>query len=136
MIVELTNNAAQTVAVGDTVIFNTKLFSSGSCGCCCSRNGRFARLTKGGPYRISISANITTGTAGATAQLTVNAGGEPLPEMVLRAVSTAAGDNYTVSRSTIYPNCCKEVTHITVTNTGTVPVVIAANPTLIISKEE
>lgn len=132
--VVLTNPNTQTLAAGESLVFTAKSSYDNRGGCCCSKNGTYARLTKGGPYLISFSGNIGTTEADGIAELEVSVGGEVLPEMGMVSETSAAGGLNTVSRSTVYYNCCREVSHVVVKNSGGTAMNIGVNPTLIIKE--
>lgn len=129
----LSNVNAQTVPAGGTVIFNTVLKK---CGCdTCFRNNSGSVSINGNCalYEVGFGANIT-GAGTTPVELSINIGGSPLAETEMiytPAVANAVGHVYT---ETIVQTCCNLPNNITVTNTGTEPVIISANPVLSINK--
>lgn len=128
----LSNATAQTLAPGQSIIFDTVTMRSGN-GDCCHRPGSSAvKMKCRKTYEISFSANVSSATAGATAVLAIEVGGEVLPETTMKSTSTDANDLNNVATSTAYRNGCYDYDRVTVTNIGTADVTIDANPKLMI----
>lgn len=130
--IELTNDNVQILAPGQSVVFNTVVLQQG-CGECHRRNSSAVKLRSAGVYDISFSANIGSSTAEEDAELTIQLGGENLPETRMVTVSVAAGDINNVSRDVpVKINCC-DYDRLTVTNTGTTTINVV-EPVLFIRK--
>lgn len=127
----LSNSLEQTLAVGESIVFDKVLIHSG-CGECHRENTSSVKMIHKGDYHIEFHGNIGATTETTPAQLTISVGGEALPETTMISVSTAAGDINNVGSATIVKNCCCDYSRITVTNNGTVPVNIDANSALVI----
>lgn len=125
--IKLTNLTAQTIQPGQSVTFSTIMKK---CGCAeCFRLGTSGvKLCKRpATYEAYFQANVTTQTAG-VAQLSFGLGGDTLPEStVVRQIATANAFDSITLQDLIFVNCC-DFDRITVTNTGTIPVVISTNP--------
>lgn len=107
----LTNSAAQTVATGAAVTFDTVIFQTGN-GECHRDNSAGVSMRCRGIYEVNFSADVS-GTA--PLELTIEAGGEPLPETVMSSASATAQN---VSTMTALRNCCTGYERVTVVNTG------------------
>ena len=68
------------------------------------------------------------------AQLSIQAGGDTLPESTMISTTAAAGDLNNVAKTIPIKNCCDDYDRITVTNTGTTTVTVGAYPILFISR--
>lgn len=128
--IELSNTTAQTLAPGQTLTFDEVIIHKGCCEC--HRRGTGSvKLRSNGVYRASFSGNIDGATADAPVQLALSLGGSPLLETTM--ISAASGVN-NVATSTLIQNCCGDYDRVTVTNTGTIPVVVSPNANLSIYK--
>lgn len=107
----LTDTGTQTVEVGAPVTYGTKVFQTGG-GECHRRGSGGVTLRCKGIYEIHFSANVS-GTA--PVELTIEAGGEPLPETVM--VSNVAGAQNVATMTTVR-NFCEGYDRISVVNTG------------------
>lgn len=121
----VSNNAAQTIAPGQSVIFDRVIRHCGN-GECFREGMTSIKLRGDGLYDISYGANITN-TAAGPVQLSLQLGGGTLPETTAISTPAAVGDFNNVSRSTSVRNCCGDFDRITLTNTGTADVVVGAN---------
>lgn len=129
----LTNTIAQELQPGQSIIFDETVVSSG-CGEC-HRNGTgtvFLNRANGSVYDVHFSGNVT---ATAASQLSIQTGGAPLPETTMMVAPQAATTDYVnVSAATAIKNTCGYYNNVTVTNTGTDPLTVAANSCLYISR--
>lgn len=123
------NSAVQTLTPGQSIIFD-KTIMSNECGCCLRRSS--VKLTRKGVHTISFSGNIGATTADTEAEITVEVGGETLPETRMVTMSSAAGEVNNVSTTTKYNVCCSSFSVVKVTNTGTSTINIDANTSLVI----
>lgn len=126
----LTNTTEQVVQPGQAIVFDKTVFNKGICTCHRVGSTSVKMTRKCAVYEVEFSANIGSPTETTPVQLTLEVGGEPLPETVMISTSAAAGDLNNVSKSTFIPNCCGDLSRITVVNTGTAPVNIGAYPTI------
>lgn len=131
--ISLTNSAAQTLAAGASMTFDTVNFQTG-CGECYRKGTGQVKLRANGIYEITFNANISVATAGATGQLVLQLGGVTLPESLMQSVSAAAGDVHNVACNIAVRNCCGDYDRITITNNGTEAVTLAAYPDLFIKR--
>lgn len=113
----LTNTAEQTVTPGAAVTFDTVIFQTGN-GECHRRGSGGVSMRSKGIYEVHFSANVS-GTA--PVELTIEAGGEPLPETVMIS-NVATAQN--VATMTALRNCCEGYDRITVVNTGAADAVV------------
>ena len=129
----LTNTTAQTLAAGAALAFDSVVVKTKN-GCECHReNSAAVKLCQKGIYQIFFKANIG-GDAGTQANLVIDYGGEPLIETTMVATIEAATDVYNVAAETALKHCCCDGGRITVTNSGTTPVVVQPNSTLYIQR--
>jgi len=131
--ISLTNSAAQTIAAGASMTFDTKVFQSG-CGECWRSGTGSVKLRSNGIYEIHFSANIADATAAGTVSLALQLGGVTIPESAMSSVSAAANDANNVSCTIPVRNCCGDYDRITVVNTGTDAVVVSAYPALYVKR--
>lgn len=117
--IELSNTNAQTLAAGQSLLFDTILLHTG-CGECHRPNtGSVNLIQKKAIYEVSFNANIG-GTAAGDAQLAITLDNALLPETVSKVVTATAGDLQNVSANTfIQTCCCNTANSIFLTNTGT-----------------
>lgn len=133
--ISLSNTTAQTVAVGQSITFNTVLLKSQNGSECHRKNSASVKLcARPATYEVHFSANVTGATAAAPVQLSIATGGEVLPESTM--IYTPATANAVGSMSTDIPirNCCCDYDRITVTNTGANPIIVSANPILFVHR--
>lgn len=128
----LTNSTVELLAPGATVTYDTVSLQAGA-GECHRRNTGSVKMKSCGIYDISFSANIGGTAQGDTAELTIQLGGENLPETRMEVETPVAGDLFNVARTTAVKNCCGDYSRVTVTNTGTVAINVA-EPLLVVSK--
>jgi len=131
---QLSNSAVQTLAPGQSIIFDTVLVNKGECGCCHRKNSPAVKLYKRGTtYDVSFNGNIGTTTADGVAELAIQLGGETLPETMMTSETTAAGGLNNVFAHTLVPVCCNSYDRITVTNVGASTINVDANSSLVIT---
>lgn len=131
--ISLTNSAAQTLAAGASMTFDTVVFQSGA-GECFRKGTGSVKLRSNGIYEIHFHAAISSATAGGTAKLILQQGGVTIPEANMQTVSTAANDAHSVSVNVPVRNFCGDYDRITVVNAGTEAVTIEAAPELFIKR--
>lgn len=125
----LSNTAEQTIPAGQTMTFNTVLYKSNKDDCCGGIRNSSVNVCGKGPHKIEFHANLGTDTT--VSQLIIQVGGAQLPETLMQTVPAGTGNYVNVSAGTVFNNCCGCST-VTVLNNGTTPVVVRANPVLII----
>lgn len=129
----LSNSTAQTVAVGDTLTFDTEVLHTGCAECHRKGSSSIKMRAANGLYKVYFSGNIG-GTADTASVLNIALSGESLAETKMESVPQATGTYNNVSTSTIIKNCCVDYDRITVVNTGTVSVTVDANPVLYVER--
>lgn len=125
----LSNTAAVTLQPGQAITFNNLMLHAG-CGECFSKQLPTSVKLKGGCgaiYELSFNGNITSVAAGATVQLAMAVGGQPLVETAMNATPAAAGTLVNVSTSTLLRITCADLDRVSVINTGTTPLTVAPN---------
>lgn len=130
----LSNTLEQTVQPGASVTFDVVREHTGCNEC--HRNGTGSvKLRDGGVYEVSFSANIGGETAATPVQLALSLGeGAVIPDTTMISVPAAVADRNNVSTIRGIPVCCCDYNRISVVNTGTVPVVVGANPLLFVHR--
>lgn len=130
----LSNTTEQTLAVGQSITFDNVVQHTG-CDVCFRNNSGAAGLRAiPGTYAISFSGNVGGTVAAAPVQLSVEVGGAPLAETTMISTPAAVGDLNNVATSTRVQTCAGLGNNVTVTNTGTNPIVIGANSNLTIAR--
>ena len=127
----LTNTIAQTLAPGQSLAFDEVILRKG-CNECHRKNTASVKLRSNGVYAASFHGNVDGATAEGPAQLALTLGGSPLLETTM--ISSTTGIN-NVGTETLIQNCCGDYDRVSVTNTGTVPVVVSPNANLILYKK-
>lgn len=131
----LSNSAAQTIAAGQSVIFDTVVVKTG-CAEHHRGNSSSVQLCSGsGVYNLAFSGNITNSSGTDPVQLTIAAGGDPLQETRMISTPGASGNYNNVASETIIRNsCCAADNRVTVVNTGTTALSLAPNCALVIKR--
>jgi hypothetical protein len=132
--ISLSNTTEQTVASGQSITFNTVLSKTGCAECHRKNTGSVKLCAKNAIYQIEFTANVTGATASTPVQLTVQLGGDNLPEtnMIYTPATADAVGNVSVSFP-VRNNCC-DYDRISVVNTGTTDITVSANPLLFIHR--
>lgn len=132
--ISLSNTAAQSVAVGSPITFDTVLLKTGCAECHRKNTGSVKLCSKNAIYQLEFSANVTGATATTPVQFTVELGGDQLPEstMVYTPATESAVGNISVSIP-IRNNCC-DYDRVTIVNTGTTAATVSANPSIFIHR--
>ena len=139
-IIQLSNNAAQTIPVGGQVTFNTTILKS---GCSIGQRANSGTVNINGQsgisgiFEIGFSANVGGPTAATAVELTIQYDGANLNETTMISVpATATTEFNSVSTTTFIEigNSCCATAQITVVNTGTTDIIIDANPTLYVRR--
>lgn len=127
----LSNSTAQTIPAGESLAFDTVVLHTG-CNECHRGGSAAVKLRANGIYEVSFGGNI--GGAADTLTLALQLGGETLRETTMTSVPAAATEFNNVGTTTAVRNCCGDYDRITVTNTGTVPVIVSANANLFVRR--
>ena len=130
--IELSNTTAQTLDPGQSITFDNVILHTGN-GECHRPGSSAVKMRCHGIYAVALSGNITSNVAGAV-QLSIEVGGEVLPETTMISTPAAVGDINNVATQTRVKNCCCDYDKITVTNTGTTDVVVEPNASLIVER--
>lgn len=125
--IELTNTAVQTVAAGQSVVYNATAVKGG----CAERHRAGSAqvvLTKPGRYLVGFSGNIAIPTGGAAGEisLALTYDGEPIVGSAMRITPAAVEQYGNVSTQhyvDVYCNCCVMVA---VQNTSGVEILVEA----------
>lgn len=131
--IEVSNSAAQTIQPGQSLTFDTNVLKTGCDTSHRLNSGTVTLKAKCAIYELHFSANISS-TAAGTAQLAISLDGEPLPETTMINSIGTAGDPENAATSTLVrtDGCC--CGRISVTNTGTNPVIVSASPSLFVKR--
>ena len=131
--IELSNTAAQTIAPGQSLTFDTVILKTG-CAEAHRTNSSIVTLKADcAVYEIHFAANISA-TAAGTAQLAISLDGEPLVETTMINTISTAGDPDNAATATLVKTGCGCCGKISVTNTGTTSVIVSANPALFVKR--
>lgn len=131
--ISLRNSAAQTLAAGQTLTFDTVVFHSGR-GECYRKGTGSVKMCSNGVYEVNFNANIASTTAGDVVQLSIETGGEVVNGSTMISSPTAADAYNEVSIDIPIANCCCDYDRITIVNTGTTNVTVAANAQLFVKR--
>ena len=131
--IELSNTAAQTIAPGQSLTFDTVLLKTGCAEAHRSNSGIVTLKADCAVYEIHFAANISA-TAAGTAQLAISLDGEPLVETTMINTISTEGDPDNAATATLVKTGCGCCGKISVTNTGTTSVIVSANPALFVKR--
>lgn len=133
--INMSNVNAQVLQPGQAITFDkVTLKTRNGAECHNQAAPSTVKLCSDGIYDISFSGNIT-GAAGATLQIAIAAGGYPLVDTAMNATPAAENQLVNVFARKLLHNCCCDLNRISVVNTGSVPVTIAPNSSLVIIRE-
>lgn len=127
--ITLSNLTAQTLAPGQALVFDDVILHSG-CGECHRKNTGSVKLRANGVYIVNYGANVSSATAGAPVQLSLQIGGAILPETTAVSTPSTANVFNNISRETRLKNCCGDYDRVTLVNTGTNPITVAKGAVL------
>lgn len=131
--IELSNTAAQTIAPGQSLTFDTVLLKTGCAEAHRTNSGIVTLKADCAVYEIHFAANISA-TAAGTAQLAISLDGEPLIETTMINTISTSGDPDNAATATLVKTGCGCCGKISVTNTGTTSVIVSANPALFVKR--
>lgn len=132
--IQLSNTTAQTLTPGQAITFDKTLLHTG-CGECHRANTSSVKMrAMSGTYEVAFGANIGAEAANTAVQLSIQIGGDTLPESTMISTTAAVGDLNSVSRVVPVRNTCGDYSRVTIVNTGTVNVTVGANSTLFIKR--
>lgn len=131
--IELSNTAAQTIAPGQSLTFDTVILKTGCAEGHRTNSGIVTLKANCAVYEVHFAANVS-GTAAGPVQLAITLDGEPLAETTMISTVTTAADPNNVATATLVKTACDCCAHISVTNTGTSDVVVSANPALFVKR--
>lgn len=134
--IEVTNLTAQTLQPGQALVFDrTVLRTRNGCECHSDQTPETVKLCCKGIYSVSFSGNISGDAAATAVQLSIALGGTAIPTSVMNSVSVAANDVNNVATRIPVRICCGDLTRLSVINSGTTPVTVAANSAFTIIRE-
>lgn len=133
--IALTHDVEQTVAVGEALNFNTKVYKSHD-GCECNTEfaTNFIKIRKRGKYDVHFHANVS-GADTTALSLSLALGGVVIPYSTMVSTPTIDGLN-NVSITVPIKVCCGDFDRITVVNTGTTAITIAEYPFIEVHRVE
>lgn len=132
--IELSNDASQTLAAGSSMTFNTVVLKTGNGECHRANTGSVKLCARGGIYQVYFSANVSGATADTAVQLSLALGGDILAETTMISTPAVADALNNISTTCSIKNCCCDYDRVTVVNTGTATITVGANPTLFIKR--
>lgn len=130
----LSNSAEQTVAVGDSVIFDTVIMHTGRAEWHRDNTAPVKLCRQCAVYAVSFNGNIAGDTAATELSLNIDASGAKLPETTMLSTPSAADQFNNVAAQTRYTSCCCGFDSLTVVNTGTTPLTLAPNSSFVINR--
>lgn len=139
MTIVLSNSAVQTIPAGGTVTFDYPILQSGAGKDNCNgseyhRQGSnsVALRWKGGCapcpqpnlFDVSFNGNVTSTEADTQVQLAIELNGSPIYETLMQQTVSTANDYVNLGARTYVKLCPYETVTLTVTNTGTTPLIL------------
>lgn len=124
--IELINTTEQTVAVGQSVVYDNAVFRS-RCG---SENyrgdGGQIKLTRPGVYRVSFNGNIAIPTGETVGEISVGItqDGEVLNGTIARVTPAAVEEFFNVSMQTLVAVNCNCCVPVAIRNTADIPILV------------
>lgn len=131
----LSNSAAQTIGVGQSIIFNTVVTKTGCAEHHRGNSGSVQLCANNGIYSLAFTGNVTNPSGTAAVQLAITSSGDVLQETTMISTAAQSVFNNVSAKTYIKTSCCGSDNRISVTNTGTVPLTIAPNCALAIKRE-
>lgn len=131
----VTNTAAQTLQPGQTITFNDIKLRSG-CDTAFRPQTGVIGMRPNAAYRITFHANVGGTVAAAPVQLNIQIGSaSDLTTTMISTPTTAETELNNVSASTgVITGCNGLPNTVSVTNTGVNPIIIGANPSLMVNR--
>ena len=128
--IELSNTNAQTLAPGQSVIFNTVILHTGCAECYRDNSSAVSLTQRNAIYEVGFNCNIGATEAATAGQLAVTLNGALLQETTAIVTTTAAGDLDNVAATTFIKTCCcgNVANTVLLTNTGTTEINVGENP--------
>lgn len=132
----LSNSIAQTLAPGQSLIFNLEVLHTGCGECYRNGSGSVGLRAVDAVYSCEFRANVASATESLPVQLTLQMSGSPVPETTMISTPSTANAFNNIGCATYISTCCKNggCGAITVTNTGVNPITVGANPCLRIKR--
>ena len=130
----LSNTDEQTIQPGQSINFNQVILRSNDGGCGRNTRSNIVRLRSNGLYEVHFAGNIGGLTAATPVRLAIALDGQTLPETTMISTPAAVGDFNNVATATLIRNCTCDNSVVTVTNTGTEPVVVDANTSFFVKR--
>lgn len=125
---QLSNLTAQTVQPGRAITFDKVIRDCGCAECFNDQIPNVATLrVPNAIYNVEFHGNVASATAGDAMQLAIALEGFPLSETAMNSTPSTANVLNNVSAGTWVSTCCQDIKHLSVINTGTVPVTLAPN---------
>lgn len=131
--IELINTAVQTVAAGQSVVYNATAVHS-TCGRERHREGSaFVTLLPPGRYLVTFSGNIAIPTGGTVGEISlgITQDGEVLGGSIMRVTPAAVNNYFNVATQHYVDTYCQCCVNVGVENTSTIPILVD-NPNLTI----
>lgn len=128
---------AQTLQPGQALNFDSTNVLHTGCGECFNRQVPTSVKLRGGcnsVYDIQFSGNASTAGGATPGQLSLAVAGQAIIDTEMDVQSAAADQLVNISTGTLFRVCCGDLNRISVINTGTNPVTVAANANLRISR--
>lgn len=127
--VVLSNTTEQTLEPGQSITFD-KLVTSAGCGETARSGGPLGLKFIDSIYELSFHGNVTGATAAEPVQLSIALGGSALPETTMIYTPAAANAVGNVGSGTYVQTRKGLSNQVTVTNSGTNPIIVSPNASL------
>lgn len=131
--ISLSNSTAVTLPVGGSLVFDVVNFHTG-CAECHRPNTNSVKLKASGIYEISFHANVSSPAAGTALSVSVELGGSPVNGGTMITTPAAADALDSISITVPIRNCCCDFDRVTIVNTGSTGITVAAGALLYIRR--
>lgn len=130
----LSNTEEQTIQPGQSINFDQVILRSNDGGCGRNNRSNIVRLRTNGLYEVHFTGNVGGETAATPVQLAIELDGQTLAETIMISTPAAVDIFNNVAAATLIRNCACDNSIVTVTNTGTEPVVVGANASFFVKR--
>lgn len=130
----LSNTEEQTILPGQSINFDQVILRSNDGGCGRNNRSNIVRLRTNGLYEVHFAGNVGGETAATPVQLAIELDGQTLAETTMISTPAAVDIFNNVATATLIRNCACDNSIVTVTNTGTEPVVVGANTSFLVKR--
>lgn len=137
--IQLSNSTAQTLAPGQALAFDTIITRSCRCRseCFTPQLPTYVKLTGGcnSVYDVEFSGNIAAADTAGQLQLSIALQSQAIPVTQMNSYPTATGQSNNVSNGTYVVLSCSDLDRVSIINTGSTSITVAANANLRVRRE-